>query len=204
MQSSGPVTRVGAQLIVIAARHGRTAWNAERRFLGRTDLPLDATGRLQAEAFGERWRGAVSAVVCSPLRRAIETAATLGSPQIDPGWAEVSHGALEGLEVDAGRSRFPEVFAQWASQPDVVRLPGGESLGEARDRAWEALQRLTAREGTIALVSHQLVLAAIRCTLLERPLRDWRQFAVEPTVATVWWYDGRRWHADVSEGSNGD
>ena len=30
---------------LLIVRHGRTAWNKEERFRGRTDLPLDETGR---------------------------------------------------------------------------------------------------------------------------------------------------------------
>src|SRR6185312_15681346 len=57
------------------ARHGQTAYDAERRFQGQGAVPLDATGRAQAAELAER---AVPyefvALWCSPLPRARETA----------------------------------------------------------------------------------------------------------------------------------
>jgi bisphosphoglycerate-dependent phosphoglycerate mutase len=33
---------------VLLIRHGQTSWNKEQKFLGRTDIPLDAEGTQQA------------------------------------------------------------------------------------------------------------------------------------------------------------
>ena len=47
--------------MIVLARHGQTAFNAERRFQGRLPVPLDATGREQAAALAERLAGVVRA-----------------------------------------------------------------------------------------------------------------------------------------------
>ena len=42
--------RDNREISVLLVRHGQTEWNRTRRFLGRTDIPLNATGKQQAGA----------------------------------------------------------------------------------------------------------------------------------------------------------
>ncbi len=63
---------------VVVLRHGRTEWNAERRFQGQADPPLDEVGRAQAYEVASliaAMRPAV--IVSSDLQRAAQTAAPL-------------------------------------------------------------------------------------------------------------------------------
>ncbi|HVM85896.1 MAG TPA: histidine phosphatase family protein [Candidatus Binatia bacterium] len=56
-------------------RHGETDWNREGRMMGRADIPLNATGRAQAERAREATAGlALKAIAVSTLSRARETA----------------------------------------------------------------------------------------------------------------------------------
>lgn len=84
-------------------RHGQTDWNLVGRLQGRTDIPLNDTGREQARQVGQRLAGqGWDLVLASPLGRAQETArliagetgATPGGPL--PELIERAFGPLEG------------------------------------------------------------------------------------------------------------
>lgn len=61
-------------------RHGQTDWNLEKRFLGQTDMPLNATGIKQAEDAGPRLEAVgLQAVVTSDLIRARQTAEAIAA-----------------------------------------------------------------------------------------------------------------------------
>lgn len=129
-------------------RHGRTAWNHERRMQGRTDLPLDDEGRMQALGAGRllaraQWRRIVS----SPLERAHETAQIIGQlagleVARDPALIERDYGIAEGLSVSEAHERWPE-----------GDYPSSEPLGVLAERAGAALRARAEETGTI-VVAH--------------------------------------------------
>lgn len=180
---------------VLLVRHGRTAWNAERRFLGATDLGLDAVGHEQAARLAAWLPVGFDAIYSSPLTRAFETALHLGDPTPVDALRELDQGALEGLKVDEATARYPDFFAAWAEDPTAVAVPGGETLGACRDRARHALEGLVARHrggDRIAVVTHQLVIGALACTLADQPLRRWSRFGVpNASVTVLGWREGR-------------
>ncbi|MFN2608827.1 MAG: histidine phosphatase family protein [Acidimicrobiales bacterium] len=145
--------------MLILARHGETDANAARLLQGRMDLPLNDRGRRQAAAMAAAGvaRGA-AAVVCSPLRRARETAAALagGDPGlevvVDDRWIEVDYGELDGRPV---AEAWAPLWERWRADPDAVP-PGGESLAAVGRRVRPALEELAARAATedVVVVSH--------------------------------------------------
>jgi probable phosphoglycerate mutase len=143
-------------------RHGRTEWNAEGRFQGQLDPPLDQEGRNQAVraapylvATGLTPDDTV--VVSSDLSRAAETAATLtallGAPlRLDERLREHGMGSWEGLTRDEVAQRFPEQYADWMGGRPVLGR-GGEEPAAVADRALAALADLPAA-ATAVVVTH--------------------------------------------------
>lgn len=129
-------------------RHGRTEWNAEGRFQGQLDPPLDATGRQEAGAAASQLvaTGLLPkdvVVVSSDLDRTVQTAVALtdllGVPlRLDARLREHGMGCWEGLTRDEVADRYPEQYADWiAGRP--VRGRGGEEPAAVADRALAAL-----------------------------------------------------------------
>lgn len=146
-------------------RHGQTEWNAQKRIQGRTDIPLNDTGRAQAAATGAALRAAQTehgdwdAIVSSPLSRAHETAQIiaaelgLGEPELVPALAERAHGEIEGLSFAERSERFP----------DGAAVPGLETRDEVLDRALPTLEELAGRYpgGRVLVVSHGGVISTL-------------------------------------------
>src|SRR5712691_6348769 len=92
---------------LLLVRHGETDWNAEHRWQGHADVPLNARGRKQAKALAEELAPqGVDAIYTSDLSRARDTAAIvgerLGVPVVlDPDLREIDVGSREG--ADRGR-----------------------------------------------------------------------------------------------------
>ena len=161
-------------------RHGQTAWNAELRFQGQTDVDLDTTGREQAER-SARMLAALkpAAIVSSDLRRAADTAAALSvvtelEVTHDRGLRETFAGEWEGLRRPEIKERFGAELAAWSAGQDV-RPGGGESRSEVADRTVGALELALARVedgATMIAVSHggAIRTAIGRLLVLPQPL----------------------------------
>lgn len=193
---------------LLLVRHGQTSWNRERRFLGKTDVPLDELGEAQAEALGVLLRPGPSSplpidrIVSSPLGRAMATAQAIARPhglfvERAEGLAELDQGELEGQEGRVLLERHPALLARWLRDPSHVRLPGGETLGECQRRAWAALREILdagPAGGTVAVVSHQMVIGALLCQVQGLPLRRVRDQAHEPTAFSLLEVEAGRLH----------
>lgn len=184
-------------LAVVLVRHGRTPWNDQQRFAGRSDVPLDDVGHAQARALAEALGLRFDRLFCSPLSRARQTAAALAppEPEILADLRELDQGELEGLQRDEAIARWPSFFEAWARDPECARVPGGETLGEGRDRGLAAIHEAIARHGDrgiIGVVAHQLILASVLATIGGDRLTEWRRYGLPNAGIAVLSWDGAR------------
>jgi broad specificity phosphatase PhoE len=121
---------------LLLARHGETDWNAERRFQGHADVPLNARGREQAERLAEELTNSeVDAVFSSDLSRARETAEIVGARLgvevvLDPDLRELDVGSRQGLTWEETRE-----LTDW----------DGEAREAHAERILGALRRIAGR-----------------------------------------------------------
>lgn len=148
---------------VLILRHGITAWNAEGRIQGHTDIPLSPEGRAMVQAWAVPAEFQGFAWVVSPLGRARETAALLGAenPEADEALMEMRWGEWEGQRLAELRERFGAEMAANEARGLDFRPPGGESPRELRQRLQPWLAQV-AREGRDRIaVAHKGVIRAL-------------------------------------------
>ncbi|MDX1690619.1 MAG: histidine phosphatase family protein [Acidimicrobiia bacterium] len=156
---------------LLLVRHAEAEGNAERRFIGQTDVPLTGHGHRQVERLTDRLAALpISRVVSSDLRRCRDTvgptADRLGLDlETDRRLREIENGAWNGLlpeEIEAG---WPDLFSRYRAGEDVYR-PRGERWADVTERVSQALADIAGAgsDGDVVVVGTHAgpTLAALR------------------------------------------
>ena len=144
---------------VLVIRHGHAEGNAEHRFIGQTDVPLDDVGLGQARALAERLRfSPIDRIISSDLRRALDTiqplAESIGVPiERDSRLREISNGEWSGLLPGEIEARWPDLWVAYRAGEDVLR-PGGEQWATVRERVVMAVREHARTGGLIVVCTH--------------------------------------------------
>jgi broad specificity phosphatase PhoE len=155
----------------IFLRHGQTEWNRLGRIQGHTDIPLNDTGREQAQAAARRLASEpIDRVVSSPLARALDTArvaaAHLQRPlHIDGALKERAFGRFEGGMIDDLKRQHGIPLEQPLS---TILPPDAEAWDRTRERARAVVADWLARHPgeTLLFVSHDGLFRALHEQLL--------------------------------------
>lgn len=168
----------GLRVRLLLIRHAESVGNRERRLQGRTDFPLTARGRHQAEELAAALsQERVVAVYSSPIGRALETAEAIASRlrltvEVEASLQEYDFGDMSGLTWPEIRERRPQLIEQLLSgSPDYPHYPGEEGREPFRKRVCEALWDISERhagEGSVAVVTHAGPIAVYLLDVLQR------------------------------------
>ena len=186
----------GEPTVTRLLRHGQTPMSVQKRYAGRSDVPLTDLGVQQAAAAAKRLASAgLDVIVTSPLLRAVQTAeevaaATGATVVTDDGFREADFGAWEGLTFAEVQERWPAEMAAWLADPEVAP-PGGESLAGVNERVTAALRRvLAARERqAVLIVSHVTpIKMLVAAALLAPPAALYRMHLDVAALSRIDWY----------------
>jgi len=187
---------MGEPTVTLLLRHGQTPMSVERRYAGRTDVPLTDAGVQQAAAAAKRLASAgIGAIVSSPLQRTVRTAeevaAVTGVPVVtDDGFRETDFGVWEGLTFAEVCERWPSELTAWLADPEVAP-PGGESFAQVSERVTAALHRVLAERErqTVLIVSHVTpIKTLVAAALLAPPAALFRMYLDVAALCEIDWY----------------
>ena len=186
----------GEPTATVLLRHGQTAMSVQKRYAGRSDVPLTDVGIQQAAAAAKRLASVgLGAIVTSPLLRAVQTAqevaaATGAAVVTDDGFRETDFGAWEGRTFAEVRERWPAELTAWLADPEAAP-PGGESFADVSARVTAGLDRvLAARPGqTVLVVSHVTpIKTLVAAALLAPPAALYRMHLDVAALSEIDWY----------------
>lgn len=178
---------------IFVVRHGRTAWNSQKRYQGQQDIPLDDVGRRQADALARRLsREPMTAVYSSDLERAMQTAQTIAKVhQIEPrpvaSLRELAFGEFEGKTSEELERDLPVELESWRRNSMKTRPPGGETMLEldARVRSWFSATIGEHEDETVAIVAHGGPVRRLVALLLNLSLDSYWRIRVDNAALTV-------------------
>ncbi|GGP12947.1 histidine phosphatase family protein [Oceanobacillus neutriphilus] len=133
-------------------RHGETNWNKEKRIQGKTDIPLNETGKLQAGVCctaAKQFEPTV--LITSPLARAKVTAEIINQDLQLPlhemkAFVERTYGDAEGMTIEDRNRYFP----------DRDHIPNVESFDHLKARGMKGLEEVCENypDERVLIVSH--------------------------------------------------
>ena len=151
-------------------RHGMTAGNEKKQYIGATDEPLSPKGRMQAEE--RRKREWVDTVFVTGKQRTAQTARILfprAELQKQQALDEMDFGDFEGKSyLDMAEDA---VYRSWVDGGCLGRCPHGENIEEFESRVWSCFAEIIEKNrckgveelyfvlhgGTISAILHKLL-----------------------------------------------
>lgn len=150
---------------VFLLRHGETKWNIEKVFRGRSEIPLNDTGRRQAELAAAHLKPKdIHFIYTSPLSRAKETADICGRildlrPVVDEHFTGLAFGPWQGKPHTEIKEKFPDLYKVYKDEFHNLKLEGAETLQTAFDRCMSGLADIEKKhpDSNVLIVSHRVI-----------------------------------------------
>jgi len=176
----------------ILIRHGETDWSKEKRYQGKTDVPLSTEGKKQVRCLSRVFAQYEPHVVyTSTLSRTRESGTILcksiAAPlKEDAQLNELNFGEWEGKTADELIKTQDPLYTKWM-EGQLIKPPHGETVSSLRKRVKNFLQECikTHKNKTVAIVSHGGVLRLLIIEILGLPQKNLFTFKVETGTMSV-------------------
>ena len=161
-------------------RHGRTAYNALGKYMGRgidEDLSPDGIDEIRRKRDNIRTLTEGAAIYTGPLKRAKNTAELIfydRSIFVEESLTEIDFGDFEGKSATELSTDLR--YQQWIDSDGTLKFPNGESIEEFRKRTMNSLHNIIRRakdESRIAIVCHGGCIMAIMSGLCDGKYHDY-------------------------------
>lgn len=155
-------------------------------------IHLNEAGKTQANLVADSLKNwPITAIISSPLERAVETAAPLSKAlnldiRIEPGFIEMNTGEWTGM-------KFPDLkdnplWEKLRNDPVNHPFPGGEGFPEAQERLWAALQtviKTPVENGISVIFSHSDCIKLLLARALEMPIDRYYSITVDTASLNI-------------------
>ncbi len=173
--------------LVYLVRHGQTAWAAQMRHTGRTDIPLTEAGRAEAVVLRPVFKEIdFDLVLSSPLQRAFETCRIAGlasRAQTAVDLMEWDYGDYEGKTTEEISKHTPG----WSVFTHLC--PGGETIAQVAARVDRVIEHIRKVDGPVAVFAHGHLLRVLGVRWLGLEPDHGRHFALETATLSVLGFD---------------
>ncbi|TDL32973.1 histidine phosphatase family protein [Jeotgalibacillus sp. S-D1] len=175
-------------------RHGVTAENQQKIYIGWTDVPVAAEG-IELLQQTKHFRPEAERIIVSDLKRCVESADYLFPDQkkiYNKDLREIHFGEWEGQAAEALMNR--EDFSGWLKDPENMQPENGESFQVFSARvhsAWEWIREWCYQDGVdqIAIVSHGGPIRQLLVALAPESKSFWDWKPLHGQGLTLYWAD---------------
>jgi len=168
---------------------GRTVWEEENRLDSLAGSPLCEDDANLADVVARELSSKGVTMIFAPgglaEKEAAEKIARSASVPVyeDNDLSEIDYGLWQGLKIEEVKRRQPRLRKQWIESPSGVRPPGGETLLEVQNRAWNAVASIVRKNKNevVAIVMRPIVLGLLRCRMANALIDEiWDHVRPEP------------------------
>lgn len=185
---------------ILLVRHGQTDSNINGYYMGWSNEDLNQEGYAQARKLAARLADLpISAIYCSPLKRAYNTALIIAEPhrmktEVVQDLIEMQLGDWQGLHIDEIARGWPELWKQWRTDPSDVTTPNGESFQQVVARVTRTFEKIVAAnvDKTVLVATHEVAVKVMAIYALGASYSIYRRFdASNASLSMAHVTDGR-------------